>query len=190
MKDVNKKAVKFLRFVVVMAIIAIFFIGLIFFISLLFNPVDPKYAVPIYPIIACIYIALIPLFAALCNLFKFLGRIGGGDAFSPSSAEFLRRIKLCFALISAVFSVNMPFVVILADLDDAPGAILFGLIPVVAAAVISVFFLSCKNSLTRHIKTRCKFRITNYICLYFSQKSPLPFDFTPKYAILSKYNTS
>ena len=139
-RDVNKKAVKFLRFVVVMAIIAIFFIGLIFFISLLFNPVDPKYAVPIYPIIACIYIALIPLFAALCNLFKFLGRIGGGDAFSPSSAEFLRRIKLCFALISAVFSVNMPFVVILADLDDAPGAILFGLIPVVAAAVISVFF--------------------------------------------------
>ena len=55
------------------------------------------------------------------------------------SFKALNNIKYCAITISALYTLLMPFVYILADKDDAPGAIIIGMLPIFASMVISVF---------------------------------------------------
>ena len=51
----------------------------------------------------------------------------------------LKRIKICAISVSSLYAAIIPFVYLLAELDDAPGLILIDGVIIFAALVIAVF---------------------------------------------------
>lgn len=103
------------------------------------NPVNSVYAYLLYPILIGIYISAIPFFVALFQAFKLLNHIDKNQAFSELSVKVLKIIKFCALIISGLYVVILPFVFGLAQMDDAPGLVLVGMVPVFASLVIAVF---------------------------------------------------
>lgn len=91
------------------------------------------------PILIGMYIPAIPFFIALYQSFRLLGSVDAGTSFSESSVQSLRSIKHCAALVSLLYALGMPYIFHAADLDDAPGVVLIGLIIIMASLVIAVF---------------------------------------------------
>ncbi|MEC5424726.1 DUF2975 domain-containing protein [Virgibacillus sp. C22-A2] len=103
------------------------------------NPVNPDYAHILYPILIGIYVSVIPFIIALYQAFKLLSYIDKNKAFSELSVKSLKNIKFCAITISGLYVVIMPFVYLVAELDDAPGLIIVGTVPAFASMVIAVF---------------------------------------------------
>ncbi|HSO58940.1 MAG TPA: DUF2975 domain-containing protein [Paenisporosarcina sp.] len=103
------------------------------------NPVNPDYAHILYPIVIGMYVSVIPFFFALYQAFKLLSYIDKNQAFSELSVRALKNIKFCAITISSLYVVILPFVFLAADLDDAPGLVIVGMVPVFASLVIAVF---------------------------------------------------
>jgi hypothetical protein len=103
------------------------------------NPSNPDYAHILYPIVAGMYVSIIPFFVALYQAFKLLSYIDKNQAFSELSVKVLKNIKFCAMTISGLYVVIMPFVYLVAELDDAPGLIIIGMVPIFASMVIAVF---------------------------------------------------
>lgn len=93
----------------------------------------------IYPVFVLIYLSAIPYFIALYQAFKLLSYIDKNEAFSELSVRALKSIKYCGFAISIMFAASEPFLYLIADMDDAPGIILMGLIIIFASFVIAVF---------------------------------------------------
>ncbi len=55
------------------------------------------------------------------------------------SVKALKNIKICALIITGLYVVILPFVYFVAELDDAPGLIIIGMIPAFASIVIAVF---------------------------------------------------
>ena len=91
------------------------------------------------PILIIMYVTAIPFFFALYQALKLLGYIDKNIAFSELSVKALRNIKYCAIIISALYVAGMPFLVSIADKDDAPGAVGFGLIFILASIVVATF---------------------------------------------------
>ena len=85
------------------------------------------------------YAAAIPFYFALYQAFKLLNYIDRNDAFSDLSVNALKKIKNCAISISAIFVLGLPLFYLIAEVDDAPGIILMGLILIFASMVIAVF---------------------------------------------------
>lgn len=81
----------------------------------------------------------IPFFVALYQAFKLLCYIDKNKAFSELSVKFLKKIKNCAITISGLYVVGMPLFYMIAELDDAPGAVVIGMMLVFAPMVIAVF---------------------------------------------------
>ncbi|NWQ42819.1 DUF2975 domain-containing protein [Bacillus sp. EB106-08-02-XG196] len=103
------------------------------------NPANPEYAHMLYPIVIGMYVSVIPFFAALYQAFKLLSYIDSNQAFSELSVKALKNIKFCAMTISSLYVLIIPFVFLVADLDDAPGLVIVGMVPVFASMVIAVF---------------------------------------------------
>ena len=103
------------------------------------NPVNPDYAHILYPIIIGMYLSVIPFYIALYQAFRLLSYIDKNQAFSDLSVKALKNIKICAMTISGLYVVILPFVYIVAELDDAPGLIIIGMVPIFASMVIAVF---------------------------------------------------
>jgi hypothetical protein len=103
------------------------------------NPVNPDFAHILYPIVIGMYGSVIPFFVALYQAFKLLSYIDKNQAFSELSVKALKNIKICAMTISGLYVVILPFVYLVADLDDAPGLIIIGMVPIFASLVIAVF---------------------------------------------------
>ncbi len=103
------------------------------------HPVSSSYAHLLYPIIIMMYVSAIPFFIALYKAFNLLTNIDKDMAFSEKSAVELKGIKYCAIIVCALYLVMMPFVFLVADKDDAPGLIIFGMIPIFVSAVVAVF---------------------------------------------------
>lgn len=129
----------FLKVSVVLIGIPVLAFGVFGLVWLASNPANPKYAHLLYPIVAGIYASVIPFFLALVQAFMLLNFIDRNQAFSAFSVNALKRIKFCAIAICGLFAAVMPFVYLLADLDDAPGLIIVGMVPVFASLVIAVF---------------------------------------------------
>jgi Protein of unknown function (DUF2975) len=82
---------------------------------------------------------VIPFFGALVQAFKLLSYIDKNQAFSELSVKALKNIKICALTISGLYVVILPFVFLVAELDDAPGLVIIGMVPVFASMVIAVF---------------------------------------------------
>ncbi len=99
----------------------------------------PQFMYVIYPGFIGFFATVIPFFFALYQSFKLLHSIDTHNAFSQSSVQALRYIKYCAVAISVLYAVGMPLVVVFAELDDAPGAILIGLAIVFAPLIVATF---------------------------------------------------
>jgi hypothetical protein len=103
------------------------------------NPVNPDYDHILYPIVIGMYVSAIPFFVALYQAFKLLSYIDKNQAFSEVSVRALKIIKFAAMTFSALYVVILPFVYFVAELDDAPGLIIIGMVPIFASLVIAVF---------------------------------------------------
>lgn len=124
------------------------------------NPVNPSYAGILYPIIIGIYVSAIPYFGALFQAYKLLSYIDKNQAFSDLSVKALKNIKYCALTVSGVYVAILPFVFFVADLDDAPGLIIIGMIPIFASMVIAVFAAVLQRLLQEAIKIKSENDLT------------------------------
>lgn len=98
-----------------------------------------EFAYVLYGILIVMYISAIPFFIALYQAFKLLSYIDKNKAFADISVKALKNIKYCAISISSFYVVGMPLFYFMAEVDDAPGIIVIGLIIIFASLVIAVF---------------------------------------------------
>ena len=118
------------------------FIGLVVLglcVFLLSAMISSREAGDYLPVLFGMYIAAVPFFFALFQTWKLLVYIDKSEAFSDLSVSALKRIKHCAIAISAVYVASMPFIVHVADIDDAPGATALGFVIIFASIVIATF---------------------------------------------------
>ncbi|QSB08984.1 DUF2975 domain-containing protein [Lysinibacillus fusiformis] len=96
---------------------------------------------PVLTIVALIgvYATAIAYFVALFTTIKLLSYIDQNIAFSELSVKALIKIKYCAIIISSVYVVGMPLIYYAAEVDDAPGLILIGMVIIFASFVVAVF---------------------------------------------------
>lgn len=103
------------------------------------------------PILLGMYVPAIPFFIALHQALKLLSYIDRGKVFSELSITALKNIKYCALTISGLYAAGMPLIFNVADKDDAPGAVLIGLVVIfgsfVIATVAAVFQRLLQNAI-------------------------------------------
>ena len=110
-----------------------------------------RMAYVIYGILILMYISVVPFFAALYQGFRLLGYIDSNKAFSELSLKSIQKIRSCAAAISIIYLFAMPLFYIVAEIDDAPGVILVGMIFVFAPLTVAVFAAILKKLLKNAI---------------------------------------
>nr|WP_106782644.1 DUF2975 domain-containing protein [Lysinibacillus timonensis] len=124
------------------------------------NPVNPNYAHILYPILVGMFLSVFPYFTALYQSFRLLNYIDQNKAFSDISVKALKMIKFCALTFSGLFVLILPFVYIVAELDDAPGLIIIGMVPVFASLVIAVFAAVLQRLLQEAIRIKSENDLT------------------------------
>ena len=76
------------------------------------------------------------------------------------SVRALKVIKFCALTISGLYVVIIPFVFLLAELDDAPGLIIIGMVPIFASLVIAVFAAVLQRLLQEAITIKSENELT------------------------------
>ena len=135
----NRGSTLFLKIAVFLMGAPVFALGIVGLFWLPNNPVNPAYDHILYPIVIGMYVSVLPYFTALVQAFKLLGLIDKNQAFSESAVKALKIIKYCAMTYSGLYVIIFPFVFLLAERDDAPGAIFIGMVPIFASMVIAVF---------------------------------------------------
>ena len=110
-----------------------------------------RMAYVIYGILILMYISVVPFFAALYQGVRLLGYIDSNKAFSELSLNTIQKIRRCAAAISIIYLFAMPLFYIVAEIDDAPGVILVGMIFVFAPLTVAVFAAILKKLLKNAI---------------------------------------
>ena len=113
-----------------------------------------RMAYVIYGILILMYISVVPFFAALYQGFRLLGYIDSNKAFSELSLKSIQKIRSCAAAISIIYLFAMPLFYIVAEIDDAPGVILVGMIFVFAPLTVTVFAAILKKLLKNAIDVK------------------------------------
>lgn len=90
-------------------------------------------------IVIGLYLTAIPFLVALWQAFKLLRYIKENRAFSDSSVTALQVSKRCWITISALYLGGIPLLFPIAQADDAPGLILFGVAIALAPVTVAVF---------------------------------------------------
>ncbi|MEY8191642.1 DUF2975 domain-containing protein [Peribacillus simplex] len=128
--------------------IAVILIGLpVLALCIFFVPEIANFAAELYPdmtylkylVLIDLYASAIPFYFALYQAFKLLSYIDKNKAFSELSVRALKTIKNCAITISGLYVVGMPLFYLIAEMDDAPGIILIGMVVIFASMVIAVF---------------------------------------------------
>jgi len=104
-----------------------------------FAELNPKLDFLQYPFLIGLYVTAIVFFVALFQTLKLLSYIDKNQAFSGLSVKALKNIKYCAITISALYVVFMPLIYLMAEIDDAPGIILIGMVIIFGCMVITVF---------------------------------------------------
>ncbi|MEC1678916.1 DUF2975 domain-containing protein [Bacillus mojavensis] len=137
----NRGSTLFLR-------IAVILIGIpVLALCIFLVPEIANFAAELYPDISYLkylvyidlYAAAIPFYFALYQAFTLLSYIDRNKAFSELSVRALKKIKYSAITISLLLVAGMPLFYLIAEMDDAPGIILIGLVLIFASMVIAVF---------------------------------------------------
>ncbi len=92
-----------------------------------------------YLVFIDLYATAIPFYFALYQAFKLLQYIDKNKAFSELSIKALKQIKYCAITFGSLYIVGMPIFYLMADVDDAPGIIVIGLVIIFASIMIAAF---------------------------------------------------
>ncbi|MBU5483508.1 DUF2975 domain-containing protein [Clostridium sp. MSJ-11] len=92
-----------------------------------------------FSILMGVYASAITYFFALYQALKLLSYIDKNKAFSQISVNALKNIKYCANTISIIYAGLVPFLVPIAEADDAPGLVAFPIIIIFGSMVIAVF---------------------------------------------------
>ena len=152
--NLNKIAIYFLKNVLL--IFGIVLIGILVFpfpliIVKLFNS---DLVIRTYLLIGIfsIYLIAVPFIYSLFLSFKILTEIEKTNFFSLTVIDHLKNIKWSSLIISLIFLIDLPFVYLIADFDDAPGLILFNAF-FIGMALVSFFFAEVlKNIVSNQIE--------------------------------------
>lgn len=90
-------------------------------------------------IVALLYTTAIPFFIALWQTLKLLRYIDQNLAFSELSVKALRNIKYCAIAMTGLYLMCVPFLIPIAEIDDAPGLIPIGTAFACTPLIIAVF---------------------------------------------------
>ena len=135
----KKHSTTFLKFALVIIGLPVLILSIFIAVNLIKNKVNEDYVYIIYPLLTGIYISAIPFYSALYKAFRLLKSIDNNTAFSQDSVNNLKSIKYSANTIVGIYILIMPFIYLFADKDDAPGLIIFWVIPLFASMIISVF---------------------------------------------------
>jgi Protein of unknown function (DUF2975) len=125
-----------------------------------FAELNPELDYLQYPFLIGLYVTAIVFFAALYQTFKLLSYIDNNQAFSDLSVKALRKIKKCAITIGAFYVVFMPLIYLMAEMDDAPGIILIGMIIIFGCMVIAVFAAVLEKLLNNAIELKSENELT------------------------------
>lgn len=90
------------------------------------------------PFLAFAYIASIPYFVALYQIFKVLGFIRKNKLSLPEAAKSLKIIKYC-SLIFIGFVMIAEVIIFLNESDDRAGGVFMGALAIFAASIMALF---------------------------------------------------
>jgi len=90
------------------------------------------------PLMFGMLVAAVPFFFALYQALLLLSYIDKNTAFSELSVKAIKKIKYSTGAISVLYALMMPYIIYVADKDDAPGAVIIGLVFIFAPFVIAV----------------------------------------------------
>lgn len=91
------------------------------------------------PVWAGLYVAAIPFYIALYETLKLLNYVDKNKAFSKLSVKALKTIKYCGLAIAGWFVLGSPYIMYVAQRDDAPGLFAIALIFIGASFSVAVF---------------------------------------------------
>lgn len=131
-------------------------------------PKIASYAAELYPdmmfmkylVFIDLYAAAIPFYFALYQAFHLLGYIDKNKAFSELAVRALSHIKSCAVAISALYVLGMPLFYLVAEVDDAPGIIIIGLVLIFASMVFAVFAAVLQRLLREAIDIKSEHDLT------------------------------
>jgi Protein of unknown function (DUF2975) len=89
------------------------------------------------PIWAGLYVAAVPFYIALYQTLKLLNYIDRNTVFSELSVKALKNIKYCALAISGLFVAGSPYIMHVAQTDDAPGLFAMALLIIGTSFVIA-----------------------------------------------------
>lgn len=95
------------------------------------------YLLPLF--IIYLYLTVIPYYYALFHAYKLLQYIDQNKAFSEQSIKSLKLIRYSATIISVMYVISLPIFYIIAEMDDAPGLLVIGLVITFASLIIAVF---------------------------------------------------
>lgn len=120
----------------------------------------PEFAYLEYPFLIGLYATALAYFIALYQTIKLLGYIDKNNAFSELSIEALKKIKFCAFAISLLYAIGMPFLIGIAQEDDAPGLAALGLVIGFAAFAIALFAAVLQKLLQEAIAIKSENELT------------------------------
>lgn len=131
----------YLKSFLVLLTVVIVGVSLMFLFSLLEEPVNPRYAGLLYPLIGGLYLSILPVIYLLQLMLSLLKeRV---DEVGKNRLSIWRKARASAAVFSIIFLLLLPFTYRLADYDDAPGLLLFFSLPILfggaAYALFSLF---------------------------------------------------
>ncbi len=91
------------------------------------------------PLMLGMLVAAVPFFFALYQGLLLLSYIDKNSAFSELSVKAIKKIKYSAGVISVLYALMMPHIIYVAERDDAPGAVIIGLVFIFAPFIIAVF---------------------------------------------------
>ena len=137
----KKQSTYFLRFVLTILGLAVLAFC-VFALPSMLNGASAEFpyaSMAVSSIIVILYATAIPFYIAMWHTFKLLNYIDTNKAFSELSVLALKKIKICAAVISALYIGIVPLLFPIADMDDAPGLLLIGAAIACAPIAVAVF---------------------------------------------------
>lgn len=141
----------FLKIVVFIGLIPVFFFNFYQFPLFLIEGFKSDFYLAKYLIIIIFsfYLMLVPYLLILFNIFKLIVNMEKNQLFNDETSKSFSLITKFSYIITFLFVVDLPFFYLIADYEDAPGLILFGLLLTGVSFTFGVFASVLKNVINK-----------------------------------------
>jgi hypothetical protein len=114
----------------------------------------------VHSIVIGMYATMIPFYFTLWQTMKLLRYIDTNIAFSDLSVRALQMIKYSAGIVGAMYLGGLPFLLPIAEADDAPGLLIIGFVFACTPVAIAVFAAVLKRLLQNAIDMKSENELT------------------------------